>query len=101
MPKSRGMLQTRCSRSRDLIDIAVVFFSYSYADKGRHDRLEKSLTTLKGLGAIGAFHDKCIPLGNLLDDFKDVALEWADLILALVNPDPKRRSSFIDFETDV
>jgi len=64
-----------------------VFFSYSHADEGLRDRLEKGLAMLKRQGAIDTWHDRRIPAGDVLDSSIDAAMEAADVVLLLVSPD--------------
>ncbi len=63
--------------------MARVFFSYSHADEGLRDRLEKSLAMLQHEGLIEAWHDCCI---LAVDEFDD-ELEKVDIILLLASPD--------------
>ena len=45
----------------------IVFFSYSHADEGLRDHLEKHLSMLKRQGVIKAWHDRRIPVGSHVD----------------------------------
>lgn len=67
--------------------MARLFFSYSHADEGLRDRLEKSLSMLKYEGLIESWHDRCILAGNEFDDVIAEELERADIILLLASPD--------------
>lgn len=67
--------------------MATVFFSYSHADEDLRDMLEKHLTMLKRQRIIETFHDRCIPLGDELDQTISTELERADVVLLLVSPD--------------
>jgi hypothetical protein len=67
--------------------MARVFFSYSHADEGHRDRLEKSLAMLKRQGLIETWHDRRIPAGAELDRSISTELEKADVVLLLVSPD--------------
>lgn len=67
--------------------MASIFFSYSHADEGLRDQLEKCLAMLKHQGAIDTWHDRRILAGDELDGSISAAIESADLILLLVSPD--------------
>lgn len=67
--------------------MARLFFSYSHADEGLRDRLEKSLAMLKHEGLIESWHDRCILVGDAFDDMIADELEKADVILLLASPD--------------
>ncbi|AZN73344.1 toll/interleukin-1 receptor domain-containing protein [Georhizobium profundi] len=64
-----------------------LFFSYSHADEGFRDTLEKHLSALKHEGLIDTWHDRRIPAGDEIDSAIDVNLEQADVILLLVSAD--------------
>lgn len=64
-----------------------VFFSYSHADEGLRNQLEKCLSMLKHQGAIDTWHDRRILAGDELGGSISAAIESADLILLLVSPD--------------
>ena len=44
--------------------LAAVFFSYSHADEGLRDQLEKQLAVLKRQGVIETWHDRRIGAGG-------------------------------------
>ena len=67
--------------------MATVFFSYSHADEGLRDHLEKHLSMLKRQGVITAWHDRQISAGNHVDHSISRELELADVVLLLVSPD--------------
>ena len=67
--------------------MATLFFSYSHADEGLRDQLEKHLAALQRQGVIEAWHDRRIPPGDLVDASISEQLERADIILLLVSPD--------------
>jgi hypothetical protein len=67
--------------------MASVFFSYSHADEGLRDQLEKHLAMLKRQGVIETFHDRRIAAGDEVDRSISAELERADVILLLVSPD--------------
>ena len=64
-----------------------MFFSYSHADEGMRDQLEKHLSALKNQGLIEAWHDRRILAGQNFDSEIDSHLESASIILLLVSPD--------------
>jgi hypothetical protein len=67
--------------------VASLFFSYSHADEGLRDQLEKHLSALKNQGVIEAWHDRRIPAGEALSKEIDAHLESADIVLLLVSSD--------------
>jgi hypothetical protein len=67
--------------------MATVFFSYSHADEGLRDHLEKHLSALKHRGVIETWHDRRILAGQALNPEIDSHIESADIILLLVSPD--------------
>jgi hypothetical protein len=67
--------------------LATVFFSYSHADEGLRDHLEKHLSMLKRQGVITAWHDRQISAGDRIDHSISRELELADVVLLLVSPD--------------
>lgn len=75
-----------------------VFFSYSHADEALRDRLEKGLAMLKRQGVIDTWHDRRIPVGEVLGLSIDAAMEAADVVLLLVSPDFLASSYCYDVE---
>jgi hypothetical protein len=67
--------------------LATIFFSYSHADEGLRDHLEKHLSMLKRQAVISTWHDRRISAGSNLDHSISRELELADVILLLVSPD--------------
>ncbi|MBL8597374.1 MAG: toll/interleukin-1 receptor domain-containing protein [Devosia sp.] len=67
--------------------MAKLFFSYSHADEGLRDQLEKHLTMLRRQGAIETWHDRRIAGGEDFATAIDQNLEDADVVLLLVSPD--------------
>lgn len=67
--------------------MANVFFSYSHADEGLRDQLEKQLSMLKRQGVIETWHDRRIGAGQELDGAIGGHVENDDIILLLVSPD--------------
>lgn len=64
-----------------------LFFSYSHADELLRDQLEIQLAMLKRQGAITAWHDRRIGVGQNIDSEIDGRLDDAAIILLLVSPD--------------
>ncbi|MFT4935978.1 MAG: hypothetical protein ACI9LT_002689, partial [Pseudoalteromonas distincta] len=64
-----------------------VFFSYSHADEGLRDQLEKQLAMLKRQGVIETWHDRRIVAGDNIDITIDERINSDDIILLLVSPD--------------
>jgi hypothetical protein len=67
--------------------MAKMFISYSHADEGLRDEIEKHLAMLKREGAIETWHDRRILAGQEIDAEIDAQLEQADVILFLVSQD--------------
>lgn len=64
-----------------------VFFSYSHADEGLRDQLEKQLAMLKRQGVIDTWHDRRIGAGENIENAIDARINSDELILLLVSPD--------------
>jgi len=64
-----------------------VFFSYSHADEGLRDQLEKQLAMLKRQGVIETWHDRRIGAGQELGQVIDDHINSDDIILLLASPD--------------
>ena len=64
-----------------------VFFSYSHADEGLRDQLEKQLSLLKRQGIIDVWHDRRIDAGEDFGKAIDYHVETDDIILLLVSAD--------------
>lgn len=64
-----------------------VFFSYSHADEGLRDQLEKQLAMLKRQGVIETWHDRRIGAGENIDHAIDEHINRDEIILLLVSPD--------------
>ena len=64
-----------------------VFFSYSHADEGLRDQLEKQLAMLKRQGVIETWHDRRIGAGENIDYAIDERIKSDEIILLLVSPD--------------
>ncbi|MFS8047029.1 toll/interleukin-1 receptor domain-containing protein [Rhizobium sp. BR 314] len=64
-----------------------VFFSYSHADEGLRDQLEKQLAMLRRQGVIETWHDRRIGAGQELDGAIDDHINRDDIILLLVSAD--------------
>lgn len=64
-----------------------VFFSYSHADEGLRDELEKQLSMLKRQGLLETWHDRRIGAGEEIDRLIDDRINRDDVILLLVSPD--------------
>jgi hypothetical protein len=67
--------------------VPSLFFSYSHADEGLRDQLEKHLSSLKHQGLISTWHDRRILPGQVFGDEIDEHLANADVILLLVSSD--------------
>ena len=67
--------------------MAGVFFSYSHADEGLRDQLEKQLAMLKRQGVIETWHDRRIGAGEDIGQSIDEQINQDDIILLLVSPD--------------
>jgi hypothetical protein len=67
--------------------VASVFFSYSHADEGLRDQLEKQLSILKRQGVIETWHDRRIGAGQDFGRAIDDHVESDDIILLLVSSD--------------
>lgn len=67
--------------------MATLFFSYSHADEGLRDQLEKQLSMLKRQGVIETWHDRRIGAGAEIDKSISDHVENDDIILLLVSPD--------------
>ncbi len=67
--------------------MASVFFSYSHADEGLRDQLEKQLSILKRQGIIETWHDRRIGAGEEIDAAISSNLLSSNIILLLVSPD--------------
>ena len=67
--------------------MAKLFFSYSHADEGLRDQLEKQLSMLKRQGVIETWHDRRITPGDDFAGAIDKNLEEADIALLLVSSD--------------
>lgn len=65
----------------------TVFFSYSHADEGLRDQLEKQLAMLKRQGVIETWHDRRIGAGQDFGQEIDDNLNRAEIILLLVSAD--------------
>ncbi|GLQ89404.1 toll/interleukin-1 receptor domain-containing protein [Dyella flagellata] len=64
-----------------------LFFSYSHADEGLRDQLEKQLAMLKRQGIIEVWHDRRIGAGQEIDKAINQHIESDEIILLLVSPD--------------
>lgn len=64
-----------------------VFFSYSHADEGLRDQLERQLAILKRQGVIETWHDRRIGAGQEFDKAIDDHIGSDAIILLLVSPD--------------
>lgn len=64
-----------------------VFFSYSHADEGLRDQLEKQLAMLKRQGVIETWHDRRVGAGENIDLAIDAHMNNDEIILLLVSPD--------------
>ena len=64
-----------------------VFFSYSHADEGLRDQLEKQLAMLKRQGVIDTWHDRRIGAGANIEHAIDEHINSDEIILLLVSPD--------------
>ena len=64
-----------------------VFFSYSHADEGLRDQLEKQLSMLKRQGVIETWHDRRIGAGQEIHPAIDHHVESDEIILLLVSAD--------------
>ncbi|MCZ4107926.1 toll/interleukin-1 receptor domain-containing protein [Brevundimonas diminuta] len=64
-----------------------LFFSYSHADEGLRDQLEKQLAMLKRQGVIETWHDRRIGAGQNIDHVIDEHINGDEIILLLVSPD--------------
>jgi hypothetical protein len=64
-----------------------VFFSYSHADEGLRDQLEKQLAMLKRQGVIDIWHDRRIGAGQNIDQAIDEHINSDEIILLLVSAD--------------
>jgi hypothetical protein len=64
-----------------------VFFSYSHADEGLRDQLEKQLAMLKRQGVIETWHDRRIGAGQNIDQAIDQHINSDEIILLLVSAD--------------
>lgn len=67
--------------------MAGVFFSYSHADEGLRDQLEKQLSMLKRQGVIDTWHDRRIAAGQEFALAIDEQINRDDIILLLVSAD--------------
>lgn len=67
--------------------IPSVFFSYSHADEGMRDQIEKQLSTLKRQGVIETWHDRHIKTGEDFAQAIDAHVNSDQIILLLVSPD--------------
>jgi len=67
--------------------MAGVFFSYSHADEGLRDQLEKQLSMLKRQGVIDTWHDRRIGAGQEIAQAIDERINRDDIILLLVSAD--------------
>lgn len=66
---------------------ATVFLSYSHADEGLRDQLEKQLAILRRQGVIEVWHDRRIAAGEEWAQEIDAHVEQDDIILLLISPD--------------
>jgi hypothetical protein len=64
-----------------------VFFSYSHADEGLRDQLEKQLAMLRRQGIIEVWHDRRIGAGQEIDKAINEHINSDEIILLLVSPD--------------
>ena len=64
-----------------------VFFSYSHADEGMRDQLEKQLAMLKRQGVIDTWHDRRIAAGQNIDQAIDAHVKNDEIVLLLVSAD--------------
>lgn len=64
-----------------------LFFSYSHADEGLRNELEKHLSQMKREGLISTWHDRRLLAGSDFDSEIDHHIHSADVILLLVSPD--------------
>ncbi|SOC48164.1 TIR domain-containing protein [Rhizobium subbaraonis] len=64
-----------------------VFFSYSHADEGHRDQLEKQLSMLKRQGVIETWHDRRIGAGEEIHRAIDDHINTDNIILLLISAD--------------
>ena len=64
-----------------------VFISYSHADEGLRQELDKHLASLKHQGIISVWHDRRIPAGEEWARDIDVNIKSAQIILLLISAD--------------
>jgi hypothetical protein len=64
-----------------------IFFSYSHADEGLRDELEKHLSVLKRTEEIACWHDRKVTAGRNWEKQIDTNLERSQVILLLISPD--------------
>jgi hypothetical protein len=64
-----------------------VFFSYSHADEGLRDQLEKQLAMLKRQGVIETWHDRRIGAGQNIHQAIDEHINTDGIILLLISAD--------------
>jgi hypothetical protein len=67
--------------------VPTLFFSYSHADEGLRDELEKQLAMLKRQGVIETWHDRRIGAGSDFGREIDDHVNSDDIILLLVSAD--------------
>ncbi len=68
-------------------DAVEVFYSYSHADEGLRDQLQKHLALLKRQSIIKEWHDRSIAPGQEWGGHIDEHLNSADIILLLISAD--------------
>jgi hypothetical protein len=67
--------------------VPSIFFSYSHADEGLRDQLEKQLVMLKRQGVIDTWHDRRIVAGQDINLAIDQHINSDEIILLLVSSD--------------
>lgn len=67
--------------------MATLVFSYSHADEGLRNELEKHLSPLKRMGKISTWHDRRIVPGEEFEGQIDHYFAKADIILLLISSD--------------
>jgi hypothetical protein len=73
--------------TKQIFEPVSLFYSYSHVDEQIRDQLDKHLATLRRLGLIKTWHDRCIGPGDKWNQSISDELEKADIILLLVSPD--------------
>lgn len=92
-PQERKGLRACLGRSRIAlisskgVTVPSVFFSYSHADEGLRNQLEKQLAMLKRQRVIETWHDRRIGAGDNIDHAIDEHINNDEIILLLISPD--------------